>query len=172
MVSIMLGFPSSRVSQVPTSKAGRLGQLSLNLDSTREISDLCHPGKFHLLKIHLKCCVLLPGLGQNAKSPQEVAQYACKKLSALQLLMLLLPAPAQALVMNLLTLLHKIAVCPATKMTSSTLGTIFAPIFFIDRKLEADDLYREVQLTAPAVSFMIEKASELFQVNYFSTRGP
>ncbi|CAG5116968.1 unnamed protein product, partial [Candidula unifasciata] len=116
-----------------------------------------------LTERHLEAHRQILALGQHARSPEDISRYSSRKLSALQLLMLLLPPPVQKLTMHLLQLLQRIADSPESKMTAATLGTIFAPMFFIERKVQPRDLYCQITTTAPAVSFMIDKAHELFK---------
>lgn len=106
-------------------------------------------------------------LGKHAMTQEEISRYTQKKLSALQLLMLLLPSPVKKLTMQLLELLSQIANCAETKMTPTTLGTIFAPIFFIDRSVEGTELCTQASHMAPAVCFMIENMDNLFNVSGF-----
>ncbi|XP_059150545.1 rho GTPase-activating protein 19-like [Physella acuta] len=116
-----------------------------------------------LTERHMEAHRQVAGLGKHATLPEEVARYTKKKLSALQLLMLLMPRPAQKMTRHVVTLLHQVAECAETKMTPATLGTIFAPIFFLNRKVDATEVCSIVAQTEPAVAFMIENAHELFQ---------
>ncbi|CAL1530746.1 unnamed protein product, partial [Lymnaea stagnalis] len=115
-----------------------------------------------LTERHMEAHRQVLGLGRHASTPEEIARYRKKKLSALQLLMLLMPSPAQKMTLQVVRLLQRVADCPETKMTPTTLGTIFAPIFFLNRKVEASEVCSIVSLTEPAVAFMIEHAHDLF----------
>ncbi|CAG5135448.1 unnamed protein product, partial [Candidula unifasciata] len=115
-----------------------------------------------LTERHMEAHRQVIDLGKHAKTQEEISRYNQKKLSALQLLMLLLPLPVQKLTLQLLELLRHIANRVETKMTPSTLGTIFAPIFFVDRSVEGTELCSQASHMAPAVCFMIENVDNLF----------
>ncbi|BFY97457.1 hypothetical protein BsWGS_00497 [Bradybaena similaris] len=115
-----------------------------------------------LTERHMEAHRQVIDLGKHASTQEEISRYTQKKLSALQLLMLLLPSPVKKLTMQLLQLLSQIANCAETKMTPTTLGTIFAPIFFIDRSVEGTELCSQASHMAPAVCFMIENIDNLF----------
>ncbi|KAK7009647.1 rho GTPase-activating protein 19-like isoform X1 [Biomphalaria glabrata] len=112
---------------------------------------------------HMEAHRQIIDLGKHARTPEDKERYNKKKLSALQLLMLLMPSPSQKMTLHLVRLLQRVADCVETKMTPATLGTIFAPIFFLNRKVGASEVCSIVSLTEPAVAFMIENAHELFQ---------
>ena len=112
-------------------------------------------------------------MGKHASTLEELTRFAKKKLSALQLLMLLMPSPARKITLQVLCLLQQVSDCEETKMTPTTLGTIFAPIFFLNRKLDAQDMCTAVSKAEPSLAFMIEHAHLLFKVshpyNYFTS---
>ncbi|KAH9524667.1 hypothetical protein Btru_027485 [Bulinus truncatus] len=116
-----------------------------------------------LTERHMEAHRQIREIGRHANTPDDKERYNKKKLSALQLLMLLLPSPTKKMTLQLINLLQRVADCVETKMTPATLGTIFAPIFFLNRKVGATEVCSLVSQTEPSVAFMIENAHELFQ---------
>ncbi|XP_005091499.2 rho GTPase-activating protein 19 isoform X2 [Aplysia californica] len=113
---------------------------------------------------HIEAYRQIRGLGAHADTAEEKGWYAQRKLSAVQLLIRLAPTPVQKMVRYLMKLLLKVAQEPETKMTPTTLGTIFAPICFLNRKATASDMCVLITETEPSVAFLIENAKELFEV--------
>ncbi|GFO37875.1 rho GTPase-activating protein 19 [Plakobranchus ocellatus] len=112
---------------------------------------------------HMEAHRQIQEMGKHACTEEDHKHYNKKKLSALQLLMLLMPSPARKMILQLLWLLQRVADCAETKMTPTTLGTIFAPIFFLSRKVDALDMCNAVSQVEPSLAFMIENAHVLFK---------
>ena len=92
-----------------------------------------------------------------------------KQLQTIQLLLQLIPSENLFLLRCLLTLLQKVALESENKMTSETLGTLFAPHLLVPRKMSANELQAVAADLTKTVAFMIDNAQELFKVgrNFF-----
>ena len=96
---------------------------------------------------------------------EETASAIEKKISSLQLLFLLIPAPNYHLLKDLLGFLQAVCKHESTNLMSShNLGMMFAPLILCPRKLSAESLQSNHQLLTKAVAFMIDKAEELFRL--------
>uniref|UniRef100_A0A0K2SYK5 Putative LOC100114766 [Nasonia vitripennis] n=1 Tax=Lepeophtheirus salmonis TaxID=72036 RepID=A0A0K2SYK5_LEPSM len=88
-----------------------------------------------------------------------------KKVQCLQLLFLLIPEPNYRLLKDTLSFLHKVSLHEdRNKMSSSNLGTVFSTHVLCPRKLSAEALKSNHVLLTKSVSFMIEKAPQLFEI--------
>ncbi|RUS78184.1 hypothetical protein EGW08_014043, partial [Elysia chlorotica] len=112
---------------------------------------------------HMEAHRQIQEFGVNAKTEEALQRSGKKRLSALQLLMLLMPSASRKITLQMLWLLQRVSDCPETLMTPETLATIFAPIFFVDRKLEPQQMHDAVCKAEPALAFMIEHAHLLFK---------
>ncbi|XP_054168497.1 rho GTPase-activating protein 19-like [Oppia nitens] len=82
-----------------------------------------------------------------------------KKLTAIQLILLLLPAPNRQLIHELLSLFDKvISNVEQNKMTSISLATIFAPHLFCPRSFSAIELQQHLDLFTQTLIFMIDNS--------------
>ena len=96
---------------------------------------------------------------------EEATAALEKKISSLQLLFLLIPAPNLHLLKDLLVFLQAVSKHESTNLMSShNLGMMFAPLILCPRKLSAESLQSNHQLLTKAVAFMIDKAEALFQL--------
>ena len=83
--------------------------------------------------------------------------------TALQLLFLLLPRESYLLLRSLLRLLKLVAFhADSNRMTSSTLGTLFAPHVLCPRSMTPVELQNAVTLVSKSVEFMIDNVETLF----------
>ncbi|KAF2365200.1 Rho GTPase-activating protein domain [Trinorchestia longiramus] len=88
-----------------------------------------------------------------------------RRIKALQLLLLLLPACNLQLLRALLLLLHNIASNHhLNRMSACNLGMVFAPHIMCPRKMSGSDLQTHSSVAGSAVSFMVRHAPKLFQV--------
>jgi len=86
-----------------------------------------------------------------------------KKRAALQLLFLLLPRESYLLLQSLLRLLKLVAShADSNRMTSATLGTLFAPHVLCPRSMTPVELQNAVTLVSKSVEFMIDNVETLF----------
>ncbi|GFR79531.1 rho GTPase-activating protein 19 [Elysia marginata] len=113
---------------------------------------------------HMEAHRQIQEMGKHVSTEEAVQRFAKKKLSALQLLMLLVPTPARKMTLQVLWLLQRVADCPETRLTPTTLGTLFAPVFFLDRDLDAQEMCTAVSQAEPGLAFMIQHAHLLFKV--------
>nr|XP_053651858.1 uncharacterized protein LOC128701897 isoform X2 [Cherax quadricarinatus]XP_053651862.1 uncharacterized protein LOC128701897 isoform X2 [Cherax quadricarinatus] len=88
-----------------------------------------------------------------------------RQIKALRLLFLLLPPENYQLLHDLLMLLHRVAAHQKENLMSAiNLGTMFAPHILCPRKMAPNDLQYLSGTLSTAVAFMIEQASQLFQI--------
>ena len=104
-------------------------------------------------------------LVKGTMSLKETSVAIEKKITCLQLLFLLIPAPNFNLLKDLLVFLQAVSKQECTNLMSShNLGMMFAPLILCPRKLSAESLQSNHQLLTKAVAFMIDKAEELFRL--------
>lgn len=113
-----------------------------------------------------KCCI-----GFNLAKILELCGIADKTtkesrlLTALQLILLLLPQENKLLLKDLLDLLHLTASFePKNKMSADSLATLFTPHLLCSRKLSPETLHTDSQILSGIVSFMITHCAHLFEV--------
>lgn len=86
-------------------------------------------------------------------------------MSALQLLLLLLPPPNRIVLKHILNLLNKTASHEENnKMNCDTLATLFIPHLMCPRKLSPEALHVNSQNLSGLVAFMIRNAEKLFEI--------
>lgn len=102
----------------------------------------------------------LCGLTEKQRPTQE-----SRLLTALQLILLLLPLENKLLLKDLLELLHLTASYEAkNKMSADSLATLFTPHLLCPRKLSPEILHINSQTLSGIVSFMISKSPNLFEL--------
>lgn len=95
----------------------------------------------------------------------EKSTYEQRLLSALQLILLLLPSENKLLLKDLLELLHLTASHEnKNKMSADSLATLFTPHLLCPRKLAPETLHINSQTLSGIISFMITKSPVLFEV--------
>ncbi len=98
-------------------------------------------------------------------SEEDLLAAKNKRVSCLQLLLLLIPEPNYNLLRDLLGLLHSVSLKEdSNKMSAVNLGTLFAPLILCPRKLSAESLQSNHQLLTRAVAYMVEDARTLFDL--------
>lgn len=86
-------------------------------------------------------------------------------LTALQLILLLLPQENKLLFKDLLDLLHLTASFESkNKMSADSLATLFTPHLLCPRKLSPETFHTDSQVLSGIVSFMITQCANLFEV--------
>lgn len=86
-------------------------------------------------------------------------------LTALQLILLLLPQENKLLLKDLLNLLHLTASLESkNKMCADSLATLFTPHLLCPRKLPPETLHTNSQMLSGIISFMITQCTHLFEV--------
>ena len=101
------------------------------------------------------CCSLLAAF----ESPE-------KQLRSVQLLLQLLPQDNRDFLEELLPLLHNVTAHPSTRMTSQTLGTLFAPHLLASRGADAEEMleqYNSGQSTT-LMALLIERHDAVLKV--------
>jgi len=87
-----------------------------------------------------------------------------KKLTAIQLLLLLLPAANRQLLHELLSLFQKILkYSNVNKMNSTSLATIFAPHLFCPRNFTAIELQQNLSVITDTLVFMIDNSTNVIK---------
>ena len=92
------------------------------------------------------------------------ADVLARQVRAFQLLVAMLPASNLVLLEALLSLLHQIATTPQTRMTSFSLGILFAPLILLPRTLHPHTLQQQHELFAHTVASLINVFPQLFIV--------
>ncbi|KAK7021964.1 Rho GTPase-activating protein 19 [Halocaridina rubra] len=111
--------------------------------------------------IHCKIAEMMQS--HMCKEQKEVVHT--RQIKALRLLFLLLPPENYQLLQDLLILLNRVAANKKHNlMSAQNLGTMFAPHILCPRKMTANDLQYLSGTLSSAVAFMIENASDLFQI--------
>ncbi|KAK8739156.1 hypothetical protein OTU49_003506 [Cherax quadricarinatus] len=111
--------------------------------------------------IHCKVAEML----QSHMSTDQKDLAHSRQIKALRLLFLLLPPENYQLLHDLLMLLHRVAAHQKENLMSAiNLGTMFAPHILCPRKMAPNDLQYLSGTLSTAVAFMIEQASQLFQI--------
>ncbi|XP_049820684.1 rho GTPase-activating protein 19-like isoform X4 [Aethina tumida] len=122
------------------------------------LSDLPEP---LLTEAYFPACCQISELYGIVEQPTQEG----KLLEALNLILLLLPVENQALLKDLLELLHLTASFEENnKMSPDNLGKMFTPHFLCPRKLTPSDLLTATQKYFGLISFMIKKSDELFKI--------
>jgi len=104
----------------------------------------------------------VPELGDQPIHPGD--KEKTKKRTALQLLFLLLPRESYLLLRSLLRFLSLVAShADSNRMTSSALGTLFAPHLLCPRAMTPTELQNAASLVSCAVQFMIDNVDSLFK---------
>ncbi|XP_053407003.1 rho GTPase-activating protein 19-like isoform X2 [Mercenaria mercenaria] len=125
------------------------------------LSDLPEP---LLTQKHFEAHQQIVDMCRHCQSEKEKARAGEKQLKALQLLMLLLPRENAILLECLFDLLHKAAHVSENKMSTSSLGVVFAPSLLCPRKLTPEEMHSVSPVLSKVVATMIEKAPSLFAV--------
>jgi hypothetical protein len=87
-----------------------------------------------------------------------------KKLTAVQLLLLLLPSPNRQLLRDLLSLFEKVLkYSTENKMSSTSLATIFAPHLFCPKNFTAIELQQNLDFITDTLVFMIDNSTKVFK---------
>ncbi|XP_036368786.1 rho GTPase-activating protein 19-like isoform X2 [Octopus sinensis] len=87
-----------------------------------------------------------------------------KVLKAIQLLILLLPKENTLLLECLLDLLSKVVTEKKNRMTTKSLGTIFAPHFLCPRNLSPSEFHVAAENFSELTTFIIEQAGDVFKI--------
>ncbi|CAG2117696.1 unnamed protein product [Medioppia subpectinata] len=88
----------------------------------------------------------------------------CKKLVAIQLFLLLIPAPNRQLLLELLALFEKVLQNSDTnRMTSTSLGTLFTPHVLCPRSFTSIELQHNLSSLTQTLTFMIDNSRLICQ---------
>ncbi|GAB1604966.1 rho GTPase-activating protein 19-like isoform X1 [Argonauta hians] len=87
-----------------------------------------------------------------------------KVLKAIQLLILLLPKENTLLLECLLNLLDKVVTEKKNRMTSKSLGTIFAPHFLCPRNLTPSEFHVAAENFSELTTFLIDQSTNVFKI--------
>lgn len=117
-----------------------------------------------LTKRHCEAHIQIAGMSSHCISESDRSHAREKQLKALQLMMLLLPRENAILLECLFSLLHNVSSIAENKMTSSSLGIVFAPSLLCPKKVSPEELHLLFPMLGKAVAIMIDLAPYLFTV--------
>eukprot|EP00106_Octopus_bimaculoides_P023527 XP_014790969.1 PREDICTED: rho GTPase-activating protein 19-like isoform X2 [Octopus bimaculoides] len=109
-----------------------------------------------------KAHIQLTEMARHCKLENNKKQ--AKVLKAIQLLILLLPKENTLLLECLLDLLSKVVTEKKNRMTTKSLGTIFAPHFLCPRNLSPSEFHVAAENFSELTTFIIEQAGDVFKI--------
>lgn len=163
-----------RKSGVP-SRGAKL-QAALCSGSTVSLDDSQANGSLSSISIHDVCCLLKKFIGELPRPlllgdrllelwlQVQPSLGESRRLEAVQLLLLFIPAPNRLFFSDLITLLGDVVAASSfNKMTASNLATVFTPILFLPKDVQASTLAAHSSTLTTALSFMISKGADIFK---------